>query len=181
MRWGGEVGGRGSEGGRGALWKGKKEDLKRTCIIRRLPAALPHYAVDCWMGSDAAFICVMVGTRSGPRALRPLYRRKPSRGTVGWGGEKDRDGANAATTPCRAFQPSLIRRRLGELACLHALCFPHFVFCGDRGSHSSHPLSRKHGGFIRNAKKEEKMEQSLWDGWFSNSQHGLVTVQAEAK
>lgn len=69
-------------------------------------------------------------------------------------GKKDRDGANVATTPSRPFQPSLIRGRLGELACLHALCFPHFVFCGDRGSHSSHPLSKKHGGFIQNAKKK---------------------------
>lgn len=80
-------------------------------------------------------------------------------------GKKDRDGANVATTPSRPFQPSLIRGRLGELACLHALCFPHFVFCGDRGSRSSHPLSKKHGGFIQNAKKKRGKNGAAAMGW----------------
>lgn len=99
------------------------------------------------MGSDAAFIGVMVGARSGQRVLARFIGGNQARGPSGDG------GANAATTPSWAFQSSLMRRRL---ACLHALLFPHFVFCGDRGPHSSHPLSKKHGSFIQNSKKEEK-------------------------
>lgn len=107
----------------------------------------------------------MAGTRSGPRAPRPLYRRKPSRGTVGRGGRKTGTELMWPRRLPGPFRPSLIRGRLGELACLHALRFPHFVFCGDRGSHSSHPLSKKHGGFIQNAKKKRGKNGAVAMGW----------------
>lgn len=98
------------------------------------------------MSSDVAFIGVMVGTWSGPRALCFMDGNQAEQPAG-----RERQGENECvhdTSLSWAFQSSLIRWRRGELACLHVLGFILFVICRNRASRSSHPLSKKHSRWM---------------------------------